>query len=140
MRKTGPRSLELHPTNMHIGMRLRLRRRIPAHTQMDLAARVNVSYRQLQKYETGANRISASRLYQTAQVLGVGVAYLFEGADALASMTAARGGPGERGELNPNAIQASAAWSQISSQGVRKNFVQLARAISQSAEVDNDGT
>lgn len=139
MTNTRRRSPELHPTDVHIGMRLRLRRQILALSQMNLAARMNVSYQQLQKYEAGANRISASRLYQTAQVLGVGVEYFFEGADALASKTATRGGPGELGELSANAVKAMAALSQISNQGVRNSFVQLARAISQSAELDHDG-
>lgn len=139
MTNTRWRSPELHRTDLHIGMRLRLRRQVLALSQTDLAARMNVSYQQVQKYETGANRISASRLYQTAQVLGVSVEYFFEGADALASKIATRGGPGEHGELNANAVKALVALSQISSQGVRKSFVQLARAISQSAEVDNDG-
>ncbi len=139
MTKTGPRSPELHPIDMHIGKRVRLRRQILALTQTDLAARLNISYQQLQKYETSANRISASRLYQIAQVLGVPVEYFFEGADVLASKTAMRGGPGGQGDMSASAIKTLAAFSQISSQGVRKSFVQLARAISQSAEVDDDG-
>ena len=136
---TGRRSAELRPVDLHIGRKLRLRRQILALTQTELAAPLSISYQQLQKYETGANRISASRLYQIALVLGVPVQYFFEGADALASKTATRGGPGEQGELSANAVKAMAALSQISNQGVRKSFVQLARAISQSAELDHDG-
>ena len=138
MTKTTRRSPELHSIDVHIGMRLRMRRQILALSQTDLAARMNVSYQQVQKYETGANRISASRLYQTGQALGVPVEYFFDGADALASKTATRGGPGKNGKLDTSAIKALAALSRISSQGVRKSFVQLARAISRSAEVDND--
>ena len=129
MTNTRQRSPELHPTDVYIGMRVRLRRHILALSQTDLAARMNVSYQQVQKYETGANRISASRLYQTAQVLGVGVEYFFEGADALASKAATRGGPGEQDELSANAIKALAALSQISSQGVRKSFVPTSSEI-----------
>ncbi len=137
---TGRRSAELRPVDLHIGRKLRLRRQILALTQTELAAPLSISYQQLQKYETGANRISASRLYQIALVLGVPVQYFFEGADTLASKTAARGAPGKQAELGASAIRAVAALSRIPSQGVRKSFVQLARAISQSAEVKNDGT
>ncbi len=139
MANTRWRSPELHPTDIHIGMKLRMRRQILALSQTDLAARMNVSYQQIQKYETGANRISASLLYQTALALGVPVEYFFEGADALDSKAATHDGPGEQGKLDTNAIKTLAALSRISNQGVRKSFVQLARAISRSAEVDNDG-
>jgi transcriptional regulator with XRE-family HTH domain len=71
MTNTKRRGPELHPMDMHIGRQMRLRRQILVLSQMDLAARLNISYQQLQKYETGRNRISASRLYQTAQCLGV---------------------------------------------------------------------
>jgi transcriptional regulator with XRE-family HTH domain len=123
--------------DMHIGRQMRLRRQILVLSQMDLAARLNISYQQLQKYETGRNRISASRLYQTAQCLGVPVAYFFEGADALTSKTATGDGPGD---MDANAIKALAAFSQIANPLVRKSLVQLARAIGQSSDAADDGT
>ncbi len=50
-------------------------------TQRDLAAAVGVQFQQIQKYEIGANRVSASRLWSIARVQGVEVAYYFEGLD-----------------------------------------------------------
>ena len=136
----GRRSAKEIEIDKHIGQRVRERRIVLGLSQTVLAEGLGISFQQLQKYESGANRISASRLYQIALVLGVPVQYFFQGADTLASKTAARDAPGKQAELGASAISAVAALSRIPSQGVRKSFVQLARAISQSAEVNNDGT
>lgn len=136
-RRRGP---ELHPTDMHIGMKLRLRRHILALSQTNLAARMNISYQQIQKYETGSNRISASRLYQVAQVLDVPVEYFFEGADVLASKIATRRGPDAPGDMDVNAAKTLAAFSQIPNLRVRNLLVQLARAIGESSDAGDDRT
>lgn len=62
----------------HVGERIRIRRTELGLTQEDLARQLRISYQQVQKYETGANRISAGRLYEVAGELGVAVAYFFE--------------------------------------------------------------
>ncbi|WP_370868358.1 helix-turn-helix domain-containing protein [Phenylobacterium sp.] len=85
-------SLSIHPVDLHVGQRLRLRRRELKVTQGDLAGRLGISFQQVQKYERGMNRLSASRLYEIACVLKVGVEYFFEGleeAPAKKSQTAA---------------------------------------------------
>jgi len=66
----------------HVGERIRLRRTELGLTQEDLARQLGISYQQVQKYETGANRISAGRLYEIAGQLGIGVAYFFDGFEA----------------------------------------------------------
>jgi transcriptional regulator with XRE-family HTH domain len=63
----------------HVGARIRLRRTLLGLTQEQLAASLNISYQQIQKYETGANRISAGRLFEIAQRLSVDIAYFFDG-------------------------------------------------------------
>jgi transcriptional regulator with XRE-family HTH domain len=65
----------------HVGARIRLRRILLGLTQEQLAASLNISYQQIQKYETGANRVSAGRLFQIAQRLAIDVAYFFDGID-----------------------------------------------------------
>ena len=57
---------------------MRLRRRLLGLSQEELASRLGLALQQVQKYESGANRISASRLYQLCQVLEVPVAWFFE--------------------------------------------------------------
>ncbi len=67
--------------NEHVGQRLKARRIVMGMTQSDLAEATGVSYQQVQKYESGANRISAGRLYEIARKLDVDVPYFYEGLD-----------------------------------------------------------
>jgi transcriptional regulator with XRE-family HTH domain len=72
-----------HRVDEHVGARIRLRRTMLGQTQEQLAAPLGISYQQIQKYETGANRVSAGRLFEIGQRLGVDVAYFFEGLDPM---------------------------------------------------------
>ena len=65
----------------HVGSRIRMRRTLLGMTQEQLAAALNISYQQIQKYETGTNRVSAGRLFEIAERMGVGVSFFFEGLD-----------------------------------------------------------
>jgi len=60
-----------------IGQKIRSRRWMFGMTQKDLADEIGISFQQVQKIETGANRIAASRLWDIAQVLGVSIGYFF---------------------------------------------------------------
>ena len=64
-----------------VGRQIRKRRNDLGMTQEQLATALGISYQQVQKYETGANRVSAGRLHEIAKTLGIGIAYFFEGAD-----------------------------------------------------------
>jgi transcriptional regulator with XRE-family HTH domain len=66
----------------YVGERIRVRRTELGLTQEDLARQLGISYQQVQKYETGANRINAGRLYEIANELAVSVAYFFEDFEA----------------------------------------------------------
>ena len=68
-----------HPVDLHVGARIRRRRWLVGLTQQKLAEQVGIKFQQIQKYETGMNRVSASRLWEIAEVLGVPVAHFFEG-------------------------------------------------------------
>ncbi len=65
--------------DLHLGKRLRRRRRLLGLTQQQLAASAGVRFQQIQKYECGANRISASRLWSLAQALEAPVSYFYDG-------------------------------------------------------------
>ena len=65
--------------DVHLGKRLRRRRRLLGLTQQQLAGTVGVRFQQIQKYECGANRISASRLWQLSEALEVPVGYFYDG-------------------------------------------------------------
>ena len=67
------------PVDVHIGQRLRMRRELLGTTQEQLAEALGITFQQVQKYENGTNRISASRLFRVAEVLSSPVSYFFEG-------------------------------------------------------------
>lgn len=86
-----------HPVDVHVGKRIRHRRWLVGMTQQQLAEQVGIKFQQIQKYETGANRVSASRLWDISEALDVPVSFFFEGLDAEAKASAAEG----RGEAVP---------------------------------------
>lgn len=76
------RQKEPNAIDVHVGSRVRLRRNLLSISQERLADALSLTFQQVQKYEKGTNRISASRLHQIADILGVPVAFFFEGAPA----------------------------------------------------------
>lgn len=68
-----------HKVDIHVGKRIRQRRWLTGMTQQKLAELVGIKFQQIQKYETGANRVSASRLWDIADALDVNVAFFFDG-------------------------------------------------------------
>lgn len=71
-----------HPVDVHVGKRVRHRRWLVGMTQQQLAEKVGIKFQQIQKYETGANRVSASRLWDIADALDVQVSFFFDGLEA----------------------------------------------------------
>ncbi|MFC0342305.1 MULTISPECIES: helix-turn-helix domain-containing protein [Paracoccus] len=68
-----------HVVDVHVGQRIRHRRWTVGMTQQQLADAVGIKFQQIQKYETGMNRVSASRLWDIAAALDVPVSFFFEG-------------------------------------------------------------
>lgn len=68
-----------HPIDIHVGARIRAQRIAHGLTQSDLAKLVGISFQSVQKYEQGENRVSASRLYEFAEALGVAPQHFFDG-------------------------------------------------------------
>lgn len=79
----------------HLGKRLRRRRRLLGLTQQQLAGTVGVRFQQIQKYECGANRISAARLWQLSEALEVPVGYFYDGLSDVRGEAAAESEGGE---------------------------------------------
>ena len=71
-----------HPVDVHVGKRVRHRRWTVGMTQQQLAEKVGIKFQQIQKYETGMNRVSASRLWDIAAALSVPVSFFFEGLES----------------------------------------------------------
>lgn len=68
-----------HIVDTHVGKKIRQRRWLIGMTQQKLAEIVGIKFQQIQKYETGANRVSASRLWDISEALGVPAAFFFDG-------------------------------------------------------------
>lgn len=71
-----------HPVDRVVGSQIRLRRRMLGMSQEKLAEHLGLTFQQVQKYERGHNRVSASKLYQVAQALDTDIGYFFTGAEA----------------------------------------------------------
>lgn len=74
-----------HPVDIHVGAQLRLVRKVRGMSQEALAEKLGITFQQVQKYERGANRISASKLYEAAQALCVPLNVFFDGLSATSS-------------------------------------------------------
>jgi len=74
-----------HPVDVHVGRRIRHRRWLVGMTQQQLAEKVGIKFQQIQKYETGANRVSASRLWDISDSLEVPISFFFEGLEGAAA-------------------------------------------------------
>jgi transcriptional regulator with XRE-family HTH domain len=80
-KQAGPGRSRAQDIDRHVGARMRERRIMLGLTQQQMAELIGVTYQQAHKYETGINRISAGRLYQIAQALGVDISYFYEDVD-----------------------------------------------------------
>lgn len=118
-----------HPVDVHVGKRVRHRRWLVGITQQQLAEKVGIKFQQIQKYETGANRISASRLWDIAAVLGCPVSYFFEGLDM--NEAAPSSLPGDL-LADREALELVRSYYAIPEQQRRRLF-ELARVLSDAA-------
>lgn len=112
---------ERDPIDVHVGGRLRLLRTARRCSLEEMGRRIGVTYQQIQKYETGANRISASTLYRIAQVLETNPTFFFEGLDA--------GEGGTDAAPNRESLQASIAIDRIPDSEVRARLRLLIDAL-----------
>lgn len=70
---------QINPVDLHVGAKVRTRRKFLGLSQSDLADAIGLTFQQVQKYERGSNRISASKLYDISRYLKVPVSYFFDG-------------------------------------------------------------
>lgn len=112
--------------DQHVGERIRLRRTELGLTQEQLAEALDVSYQQIQKYETGANRISAGRIFEIARKLGVDISYFFDG---LGLEEDAAWVPLEHGGRQRAAIELVRKFAQIKDPEVRAAIAGLVKTI-----------
>ena len=117
-----------NPVDLHIGQRVRHRRWLLGMTQQQLAQAVGIRFQQIQKYESGANRISASRLWDLARALDMPVSFFFEG---LAGDNAATADDGLL--QNKETMDLVRAYYGLD-EGPRRRLLELAKALSGAPE------
>ena len=120
-----------HPVDVHVGKRIRHRRWMNGTTQQQLAEAVGIKFQQIQKYETGMNRVSASRLWDISKVLGVDVAFFFEGLDSQPSTEASGDMPGDI-LTDKEALELLRSYYAIP-ENQRRRLFDLARVLSEAA-------
>ena len=124
-----------HPVDVHVGKRVRHRRWMVGMTQQQLGEKVGIKFQQIQKYETGMNRISASRLWDIAHALGVPVSFFFEGlGDEAEAATPESEAALARGDLlaDKEALELVRSYYAIPEEQRRRLF-DLARVLSDAA-------
>jgi transcriptional regulator with XRE-family HTH domain len=131
-----------NPIDVHVGLQVRLRRKALKISQEKLAEALGLTFQQVQKYERGANRISASKLYEIARALRVSIAWFFEG---LSDPTAEPVDGAEEGETAPFAhnflmsqegVDLANLFPRLPQRRVRRRLVELVRSLVEDGEVE----
>lgn len=121
--------------DLHVGARIRMRRRVLGISQEALAEALRLTFQQVQKYERGANRVSASKLFAIANFLQVPVGYFFDGLDG------SHGGaeePEADSDINAflatgEGLELARRFRRIPSSRVRRQVLELVRALTEEA-------
>lgn len=120
-----------HKTDVHIGGRIRERRIALGMSQAALAADLGITFQQVQKYESGANRVGGSRLWDISRALNVPVSYFFDGLDEVPQMQGSDQQPPE--PLSRRSLELARAINSIPEGEVKEQVVKLVKAFAKSA-------
>lgn len=128
------------PIDVHVGRRVRLRRKELGLSQERLAEALGLTFQQVQKYERGANRISASTLFKISRIMEAPVSYFFDGLHDPAKAPNADYAHAydtvlQDLLLEPNGPALAEAFLSIRRRGIRKCVADLVRAIAANDEV-----
>jgi len=129
-----PRKKAPSPTDQHVGSRVRMRRKMLAMSQEQLAEALGVTYQQVQKNENGINRIGASRLQQISHILQVPVAFFFEGAPNASAPHGSNGSALSMAQIDDfvsgsDGLRLIGAFMQIDNAALRRRIVMLVQEI-----------
>ena len=151
-RGTGgrPKTGKPNPIDVHVGSRVRLRRTLLGMSQEKLGEAIGLTFQQVQKYERGANRIGASRLFDLSRVLDVPVSFFFDDMpadpDSIPTSEGSVGGFGEEKsssfEPDPMAkretLELVRAYYRITDPQVRKRLFELTKSVANAANAEGD--
>jgi transcriptional regulator with XRE-family HTH domain len=121
-----------NPVDIHVGSRVRLRRTLLGMSQEKLGDALGLTFQQVQKYERGANRVGASRLYDLSRVLDVPVSYFFEEFGE-ASAQGASESPSDPYQANPmmkrETLELVRAYLRIADPQIKRRVFELTKAL-----------
>ena len=120
-----------HPVDRHVGLRIRMRRKEIAVSQERLAEALGITFQQVQKYERGANRVSASKLWEIARALKTSVGYFYEGLGGDDQPPA--GQDAQDFMLTTEGLELMAAFPRITQPALRRKLLELVRTVSEEA-------
>lgn len=126
-----------NPVDVHVGLQVRLRRKELKISQEKLAETIGLTFQQVQKYERGTNRISASKLYEIARTLRVSIAWFFEGLsdpqDGRVEGSEAIGAPpfAQTFLMTSEGIDLANLFPRIEHPRVRRKLVELVRSLAE---------
>jgi len=130
-----------NPVDVHVGRRVRMRRVLIGLSQEKLGEQLGLTFQQVQKYEKGSNRISASRLYQIAHILSVPVSFFFDDlpeidGDAIVSGFSEGGSDATILDFlsSSEGLQLNKAFAEIKEPTVRRKIVELVKSIAASED------
>ncbi|CAL4865914.1 MULTISPECIES: helix-turn-helix domain-containing protein [Asticcacaulis] len=124
-----------NPVDLHVGARVRMRRKFLGMSQEGLAETIELTFQQVQKYERGSNRISASKLYEISRALKAPVAYFFEGYgenEAVEGFSESESEQFVHGFLmTTEGIELAEAFPRIKNAKHRRRILELVRALAE---------
>src|SRR5712691_3129871 len=123
-----------NPVDVHVGARVRTRRLLIGMNQETLARALGLTFQQVQKYEGGANRVSASRLSQIAEILGVPISHFFSDLDPDGAEPSAHDREARERLQRPETIELIRAYYAIADQRMRHQFLEMVKTAAQSHE------
>ena len=124
-----------------VGQRLRWRRRELKLTQEQLGEKLGLTFQQVQKYEKGVNRISAGRLFEMSQVLGITITYFYEGIDEMMGLSRRVAvhedeHPPSLPVMDGEAMDLVKAFQNIDDKSLRRSLLETIRAAAATNETD----
>ena len=119
-----------HPVDSHVGLRIRMRRKEMGVSQERLAESLGITFQQVQKYERGANRVSASKLWEIATALRTPVSYFYDGLSDRESAAAQRNAAQDF-LLSTDGIELMAAFPRITEASVRRKIIELVCVVAE---------
>lgn len=136
-----------NPVDVYVGLKVRIRRKFVGMSQEDLGEAIGLTFQQIQKYERGTNRISASKLFQIGKVLKTGVGYFFDGYrdDDSSEQLSASGSEKtvQRFLLSSEGVELAESFPRIANPKHRRRLLELVRTLAddssepQGAELEN---